>query len=101
VRSFSVVPEEPVDEFGVERVYVVTEERKVMLYEAFRQGAIESFNGAIHLGAPWVRVVVADVELGTRIVEQVCKLTAIVGLYFCNGEWGNFNELLEEVGCSF
>lgn len=97
MRSLRVVPEEPVDELFVELMHVITQEWKVVLYEPFRNRSVESLDGTVHLGAPWVRVVVANVEFCARIVEMVGKLAAVVGLYFRDGERNDFNKLCQEV----
>ena len=70
-----------------------------MCHELLGERTVEALDGAIHLGAPRVGVVVAYGEILARIVEEVSELTAIVRLYLGDLEGSNGNELCEEV-CS-
>ena len=97
--AFSVVPEKPVDEGLVEGCDVVTKECEIALNEVLRDRSIEPLNGTIHLGAPWVGVVVSDTESLTGSMEVVGKLRAIVCLYLRYLEWCYGNEFGEEVCC--
>ncbi len=68
-----------------------------MLDEVFRERPVEPLDGTIHLGTPRVGVVVANLELETRIMEEVGKLGSIVGLYLTNRERSDLDELREKV----
>lgn len=99
MRPLGVVPQEPVDHRLVELENIISEKREMVLDEVLGERPIEPLDGAVHLGAARVAVVVADAETHTRIVEEMCELASVVGLDLLNRERGDRDELLQKVRC--
>jgi hypothetical protein len=92
-----VVPDKPVNEFVVKEQNIVSQERKVSLYEVFRERTIEPLDRTVHLGTTWVGMVVCHTTLCTSIMEKVCELTPVISLYLGDLKWSNLNEFSEKV----
>ena len=76
--TFSVVPDQPVDQENIELGYVVPKHRHMMSNEVLRERPVEAFHGAVHLWTPRIGMVVTDGKGVTGIVEEVRKLTPVV-----------------------
>ena len=62
MRAFGVVPQEPVDEEGVEASKIVSKGCSVVLDEVLGERPIESFDAGVHLRAARIRVEVGNAE---------------------------------------
>ena len=98
VRTFGVVPDEPVDESVVEAIQVISEEAAMVLNEVFGERPVEAFDVGVHLGAARIGIEVRDTESDAGIVEQVGELASVVGLYLGDIKGCNDAELREKIG---
>ena len=53
----------------------------------FRDCPVKSFNVRVHLGTPWIGVIVDDVQRNTGFVEVFGELTPVIGLYLDDLKW--------------
>ena len=80
-----IVPEHPVHELPIECRKIVGKKMTVFLNECFGEGAVETFDLALHLGSPGIRMEMDDaftVESGVKVIR---KLAPIVGLHMSKG----------------
>ena len=78
MRSLSVVPEQPLDEFAVENIRI-QKFGLVVINKLLLDGAVEPLVVGVHLWGPGIGMPVGLVETSEFLVEVLHELAAIVG----------------------
>jgi len=65
----------------------VKEKSGMVVNEFLLNGAFEAFHMSIHLGCPWVCVIVREVKIFQLLIEVLLELRTIVGQHKLHLEW--------------
>lgn len=97
MRSFGIVPQEPLHELPIEDSEVVGKRFLVIIGTFFLNGAVKPLNVGVHLRMFGVGMKVNQLDAFDILSEMLLKLTAVVRLETHEREWRNVLELLQKV----
>ena len=98
MRTYGVVPEEPVDQGLIESLKIVPQQSSVGGNEVLGQCPIEPFDVTVHFGTPRVGMEVGNAEPFACVIKQCCEFAPVVGLDLRDRERRHGDEFSQEVG---
>ena len=96
VRFFSIIPDQVLHQLGIEGIQVVNA-IDIVVNELVLDGPVEPFQVAVRLRMSGVIEEVNEAILLAKLIEVLMELAAVIGLDSHGREWGNGDELIEEV----
>ena len=93
-----VVPNQPINQFLVEGINVVSQEGSIRHNEILRECPIKPFDVSIHLWRTRIAVEMDETERKTCFLKELGEFRTIVRLQFVHRERANINEFAKKIG---